>query len=43
MKHFKAPQILEKGNIVKDLETNPKTLKELEAHFASNMVSQEEE
>ena len=35
--------VLEKGNIVKDLETNPKTLKELEAHFASNMVSQEEE
>jgi len=35
--------VLEKGNIVKDLETNPTTLKELEAHFASNMVSQEEE
>lgn len=28
--------VLEKGNIVKDLETNPATLKELEAHFAGN-------
>ncbi|WP_299524262.1 ABC transporter ATP-binding protein [Winogradskyella sp.] len=36
--------VLEKGDIVKDLETNPTTLKELEAHFASNMtVSQGEE
>lgn len=30
--------VLEKGNIVKDLETNPTTLKELEAHFASNLT-----
>ena len=35
--------VLEKGDVVKDLETNPTTLKELEAHFASNMASQEEE
>ncbi|MDH7913687.1 ABC transporter ATP-binding protein [Winogradskyella sp. SYSU M77433] len=35
--------VLEKGNIVKDLETNPATLKELEAHFSSGMISQEEE
>lgn len=35
--------VLEKGNIVKDLETNPTTLRELEAHFSSGMVSQEEE
>lgn len=35
--------VLEKGAIVKDIETNPTTLKELEAHFASNLVSQEEE
>ena len=35
--------VLEKGNIVKDLETNPTTLKELEAHFSGSMVSQEEE
>ena len=28
--------VLEKGEIVKDLETNPATLKELEAHFGSN-------
>ena len=36
--------VLEKGNVIKDLETNPETLKELEAHFASGaMVSQEEE
>jgi ABC-2 type transport system ATP-binding protein len=27
--------VLEKGEIVKDLETNAATLKELEAHFAS--------
>jgi ABC-2 type transport system ATP-binding protein len=37
--------VLEKGDVIKDLETNPKTLKELEAHFASNAFSsaQEEE
>ncbi|GAB4153983.1 MAG: ABC transporter ATP-binding protein [Winogradskyella sp.] len=36
--------VLDKGNIVKDLETNPATLKELEAHFASNLsLSSEEE
>lgn len=36
--------VLEKGEIVKDLETSPATLKALEAHFASGaMVSQEEE
>lgn len=31
--------VLEKGEIVKDLETNPTTLKELEAHFAKSAVS----
>ncbi|OZV70797.1 ABC transporter ATP-binding protein [Winogradskyella aurantia] len=37
--------VLEKGDVIMDLETNPKTLKELEAHFASNAFSsaQEEE
>ena len=37
--------VLEKGEVVKDLETNPTTLKELEAHFASGAVrvSEEEE
>ena len=36
--------VLEKGDVIKDLETNPTTLKELEAHFAGSMsVSQEEE
>lgn len=36
--------VLEKGEVVKDLETNPTTLKELEAHFAgSTLVSSEEE
>lgn len=36
--------VLEKGNVIKDLETNPETLKELEAHFAGGaIVSQEEE
>jgi len=36
--------VLEKGNVIKDLETNPATLKELEAHFAGgSVVSQEEE
>ena len=31
--------VLEKGEIIKDLETNPATLKELEAHFAGNLES----
>ena len=35
--------VLEKGNVVKDLETNPTTLKELEAHFGSSPIVQEEE
>ncbi|WP_178986366.1 ABC transporter ATP-binding protein [Winogradskyella helgolandensis] len=36
--------VLKKGNVIKDLETNPATLKELEAHFGSSaMASQEEE
>ena len=35
--------VLEKGNVVKDLETNPTTLKELEAHFSGSMAAQEEE
>jgi ABC-2 type transport system ATP-binding protein len=35
--------VLEKGNVVKDLETNPTTLKELEAHFSGSMATQEEE
>lgn len=35
--------VLEKGEIVKDLETNPETLKQLEAHFSSNLFSTEEE
>lgn len=36
--------VLEKGIVIKDLETNPATLKELEAHFASGAtVTQEEE
>lgn len=36
--------VLEKGNVVKDLETNPATLKELEAHFGSSvLLAQEEE
>lgn len=35
--------VLEKGNIVKDLETNPTTLKELEAHFSGSMATKEEE
>lgn len=36
--------VLEKGEIVKDLETNLATLKELEAHFAGSIsLSQEEE
>jgi ABC-2 type transport system ATP-binding protein len=26
--------VLEKGEVVKDLETNPATLRELEAHFS---------
>ncbi|WP_411893937.1 ABC transporter ATP-binding protein [Winogradskyella sp. A2] len=36
--------VLEKGEVIKDLETNPETLKELEVHFAGNLeMSQEEE
>jgi len=36
--------VLEKGDVIKDLETNPTTLKELEAHFAGSVsASQEEE
>jgi len=35
--------VLEKGNVVKDLETNPETLKELEAHFGSRAISSSEE
>ena len=35
--------VLEKGEVVKDLETNPTTLKELEDHFASGAVSVSEE
>jgi ABC-2 type transport system ATP-binding protein len=35
--------VLEKGNVIKDLETNPATLKELEAHFAGSAVSSREE
>ncbi|MGB0981830.1 MAG: ABC transporter ATP-binding protein [Winogradskyella sp.] len=34
--------VLEKGEVVKDLETNPATLKELEAHFASNADASKE-
>ncbi len=30
--------VLDKGIVVKDLETNPATLKELEAHFANNLA-----
>ena len=35
--------VLEKGEIIKDLETNPATLKELEAHFAGNLESVQDE
>ena len=35
--------VLEKGNVIKDLETNPTTLKELEAHFASGAIASQEE
>ncbi len=35
--------VLEKGSIVKDLETNTATLKELEAHFAGNTILNQEE
>ncbi len=35
--------VLEKGEVVKDLETNPTTLKELEAHFAGNLMTSSEE
>jgi ABC-2 type transport system ATP-binding protein len=35
--------VLEKGDVIKDLETNPATLKELEAHFAGSMMAAQEE
>ncbi|RNC88199.1 MAG: ABC transporter ATP-binding protein [Winogradskyella sp.] len=35
--------VLEKGEVVKDLETNPTTLRELEAHFAKSAISSSEE
>ena len=35
--------VLEKGNVIKDLETNPATLKELEAHFAGSVMAAQEE
>lgn len=35
--------VLEKGNVVKDLETNPATLKELEAHFSGSVMAMQEE
>ncbi|WP_179375516.1 ABC transporter ATP-binding protein [Winogradskyella wichelsiae] len=35
--------VLEKGNVVKDLETNPETLKELEAHFSGGTIFSDEE
>ncbi|NRR91493.1 ABC transporter ATP-binding protein [Winogradskyella undariae] len=35
--------VLEKGNVVKDLETNPETLKELEAHFSGGAIFSDEE
>jgi len=35
--------VLEKGNVIKDLETNPATLKELETHFASGAMTLQEE
>jgi ABC-2 type transport system ATP-binding protein len=35
--------VLEKGEVVKDLETNPATLKELEAHFAGGAMAATEE
>ncbi|WP_405574756.1 ABC transporter ATP-binding protein [Winogradskyella sp. Asnod2-B02-A] len=35
--------VLEKGNVIKDLETNPTTLKELEAHFGSSAIASQEE
>ena len=35
--------VLDKGEIIKDLETSPATLKELEAHFAGNIESSQEE
>lgn len=31
--------VLEKGELVKDLETNPTTLKELEAHFSNGVLA----
>ena len=35
--------VLEKGEVIKDLETNPATLQELEAHFAGNLEFVQEE
>lgn len=35
--------VLEKGEIIKDIETSPATLKELEAHFGKSAVSTSEE
>ncbi len=35
--------VLEKGDVIKDLETNPATLKELEAHFSGSMMAAQEE
>ncbi|NNE32385.1 MAG: ABC transporter ATP-binding protein [Winogradskyella sp.] len=35
--------VLEKGNMIKDLETNPATLKALETHFANGAFATQEE
>ncbi|MBF8148984.1 ABC transporter ATP-binding protein [Winogradskyella sp. F6397] len=35
--------VLEKGHVIKDLETNPATLKELEAHFSGTAMAMQEE
>ena len=35
--------VLEKGHIIKDLETNPTTLKELEVHFSGGTIGLQEE
>ncbi len=35
--------VLEKGDVIKDIETSPATLKELETHFASSAISSQEE
>lgn len=35
--------VLEKGNVIKDLETNPATLKELEVHFSGSVMTAHEE